>query len=431
MSRSVSRRIFLGGSASLMGAAAVKARPFRAAAQSDITLTYLNSSAGQEATLLALNEEYFEQTGVRIEVTTQALDYPQHLLAVVQAEQLTDLYYPGQTGSLDEHAPLVKAGWPLDLSSEMDAGWRESFLPELLEYVTYVSDNPQGVEPGIYSVPFDGTNWQILYNPAIWTEAGIDPSAPLESWSAFLEAAQQLTNVTPQAFGMNLAQPYGTAATFQTFATNFASVEELQSASLGETPWTDPVWAEVLGIYEGIRDAEILAPGAVTWEMPDCETAFFAQQTLASYFGFAISVPVGNRLDPEFTSYSAMVPPPVTAGTELRLAGGIGKSVAINSRSENVDAALEYVKWFTDVDQQIKYAAMLPTIPANPQALNSGELDPRVVPFADQISRILPPQVAFRPPVAEALNRGIQQLMNSETTADQILAAMQEAQEGS
>jgi hypothetical protein len=74
---------------------------------------------------------------------------------------------------------------------------------------------------------------------------------------------------------------------------------------------------------------------------------------------------------------------------------------------------------------------MLPTIPANPEALNSGSLDPRVVPFAEQIDKILPPEVGFRPPVAEALNRGIQQLMNSETTRDQILTAMQEAQEGS
>jgi multiple sugar transport system substrate-binding protein len=286
------------------------------------------------------------------------------------------------------------------------------------------------VEPGIYSVPFDGTNWQILYNPALWEEAGIDPAAPIDTWSAFLETAQRLKEVTPQPFAMNLAQPYGTAATFQTFATNFVSVEELVAASTGETPWTDPVWAEVLGIYEQIRDADILAPGSVTWNMPDCETAFFSQQTLASYFGFAISVPVGNRLNPEFTSYSAMVPPPVDAGTELRIAGGIGKSVAINSRSPRVEEALAYVKWFTAVDQQLQYAAGLPTIPANPEALDPELLDPRVVPFAEEIGRILPPEVAFRPPVAEALNRGIQQLMNEETTPDQVLTAMQEAQEG-
>jgi ABC-type glycerol-3-phosphate transport system substrate-binding protein len=126
-----------------------------------------------------------------------------------------------------------------------------------------------------------------------------------------------------------------------------------------------------------------------------------------------------------------MVPPPVDAGTELRIAGGIGKSVAINARSPRVEEALAYVKWFTSVDQQLQYAAGLPTIPANPEALDPESLDPRVVPFANEIGRILPPEVAFRPPVSEALNRGIQQLMNAETTPDQILTAMQEAQEGS
>jgi len=429
MSRSVSRRTFLVRTGALVGAAAAS-RSFKvAAAQSPVTLTYLNSSAGQEATLQALNAEYEAQTGVKIELTTQALDYPQKLLASVQANQMPDLYYPGQTGSLDEHAPYVKGGWPLNLQTEIDNGWAASFRPELLQYVTYGPDNPQATEPGIYSVPFDGNNWQILYNPRLWEEAEVDPAAPIETWSAFLDIAKKLKEVTAQPFGMNLAQPYGTTASFLTFATNFMTAEELVAACTGQTPWTDPAFTDVLAIYEEIRDAEILAPGAVSWEMPDCEKAFFSQQTLAAYFGFAISVPVGNRLDPEFKDFGALVPPPVTAGTELRLAGGIGKSVAINAKSPRAQEALSYVKWFTEQPQQLTYALGLPTIPSNP-AVDLAQLDPRVVPFANQIERILPPQAALRPPVEEALNKGIQQLMSNETTADKIQAAMQEAQAG-
>lgn len=427
MSKSLSRRTFVAGSGALIGAATVSRSSNAFVAQDPVTLTYLNSSAGQEATLKALNAEYESQTGVKIDLTTQALDYPQKLLASAQADQMPDLYYPGQTGSLDEHAPYVKGGWPLNLEDELNGGWSENFRPELLEYVTYVPDNPQDVEPGIYSVPFDGTDWQILYNPELWAEADIDPAAPIATWSDFLEIVKKLKDVTAQPFGMNLAQPYGTAASFTTFATNFLSVDELVAACSGDTPWTDPVFGDVLAIYEEIRDADILAPGSVSWEMPDCEKAFFSQQTLASYFGFAISVPVGNRLAPDFKDYGAILPPPVTAGTELRLAGGIGKSVAINAKSPRADEALKYLKWFTEKDQQLTYAQGLPTIPANP-AVESSALDPRVVPFADDMDKILPPQAALRTPVQEALNKGIQQLMNKEATADDVLAAMQKAQ---
>jgi ABC-type glycerol-3-phosphate transport system substrate-binding protein len=432
MASSVSRRSFLTGAGALVGAAAAS-RSFPAVAvakQSQVTLTYLNSSSGQEATLKALNADYEKETGVKIELTTQALDYPQKLLAAAQAGQMPDLYYPGQTGSLDEHAPYVKAGWPLNLQSELDKGWKEAFLPELLEYVTYKPDNPQGVEPGVYSVPFDGNDWQVLFNPEIWKKADVDPTAPIATWSDFLETAKKFKKATSQPFGMNLAQPYGTGASFQTFATSFVSVDDLTAACLGKTAWTDPVWKDVLGVFEAIRDADVLAPGAVSWEMPDCEKSFFAQETLASYFGFAISIPVGNRLAPDFKDFSAMVPPPPVAGKPVRLAGGIGKSVAINAKGDHVDEALRYVKWFTEKAQQIKYAQGLPTIPSNPAALDSSQLDPRVVPFANQIKNILPPQVAFRPPVEEALNKGIQQLMNKETTADKIQEAMQQAQAG-
>lgn len=427
MSNSLSRRTLIAGSSALAGTAAIFRASGASSVQDTVTLTYLNSSAGQEATLEALNAEYESETGVTIDLATVALDYPQRLLASAQADQMPDLYYPGQTGSLDEHAPYVTSGWPLNLQDELQGGWGDSFRPELLEYVTYGPDNPQDVEPGIYSIPFDGNNWQILYNPQLWEEADIDPNASVETWSDFLALAQQLKNVTAQPFGMNLAQPYGTTASFMTFATNFVSVDELLAAATGQSPWTDPAFGDVLALYEEIRDADILAPGSVTWEMPDCEQAFFSQQTLASYFGFAISVPVGNRLAPDFQDYSAMVPPPVSAGTELRLAGGIGKSVAINAQSPRAEEALEYLKWFTERDQQLTYARGLPTIPAN-NTIELSELDPRVVPFAEEMDRILPPQAALRPPVEEALNRGIQQLMNNEATVVNIQEAMQDAQ---
>jgi ABC-type glycerol-3-phosphate transport system substrate-binding protein len=101
--------------------------------------------------------------------------------------------------------------------------------------------------------------------------------------------------------------------------------------------------------------------------------------------------------------------------------------VAINAQSSRAEQALEYLKWFTEPDQQLTYARGLPTIPAN-ATIELSELDPRVVPFAEEMGRILPPQAALRPPVEEALNRGIQQLMNNEATADNIQEAMQEAQ---
>ncbi len=393
-----------------------------------MTLTYLNASSGQEQTLIKLNQLYEQQTGVHIELTTQALDYPQKLLAAAQANQMPDLYYPMQTGSLDDNAPLVKAGWPLNLQPEMDKGWKSSFQPELLAYTTYVDGNPQGVTPGIYSIPFDGNNWQILQNPDLWTKAGVDLSSPPKTWDEFINDAKALKKATPQAFAMNLAQGYGTTAFLQTFATNFMSVDDLIAYDEGKKPWTDAVWKQILGLYEQIRDANILAAGSVSWEMPELEKGFFSQQTLASYFGFAISVPVGNRLAPDFKTYKAILPPPITAGKDVRVYGGMGKSVAINAKGSHVDEALKYLHWFMDKDQQVKYAQLLPTIPANPAAQDPTLLDPRTVPFAAAMNKLLPPRAALRAPVEEAANKGAQQIINKEASVDQVLSAMQKAQ---
>jgi ABC-type glycerol-3-phosphate transport system substrate-binding protein len=391
------------------------------------SLTYLNASTGQEKTLLALNSAYKASTGVDIQVTTLALNYPQGLLSRAQAKAMPDLYYPGQTGLRSEHAPFVQAGWPLDLTSEMDAGWRSSFRPELLAYTTYPANNSFGVKPGIYSIPFDGNNWQFYANPELWHKAGQDPSAPPKDFDALLTTLKALKSATPQAFGMAFAQSYATNAFVQTYGSAFMTVDEMVATAQGHAPWNSPGWKSVLDLYVRLRDANVLAPGAVSAQTPDLEKGFFSQKQLACFFGFAIDLPVGEKQAPGWKDFTVFLPPPATAGAKMRIAGGMGKSVAVNSKGKNVDEAVKYLKWFMQPEQQLQYAIALPTIPANPN-VDVSKLDSRVKPFNDAMSLILPPEVDFAPPAADALNRGIQDIINGKSDPGTVLAAVDVAQ---
>lgn len=431
----ISRRSLLRVSTTLLGAGALSAAagcgsnsaPTAAAGKK---LTYLNSSNGQLKELLVLNAAYKAATGVDIAVTTDGSTYPQTLHARAQANSMPDLYYPGETGLLSEHAPYVKAGWAMDLTSEMDAGWRANFRPELLAYTTYTADNAFGVKPGIYSIPFDGSDWQFYALPALWEKAGLNPAAAPKDFDALLAAMKLLKKSTAQAFNMALSQSYVTDAFIQTYASTVMSVDEIVATCAGKAPWSTPAWTTVIDLFRQIRDANILAPGAINAQMPALEKAFFSQKALACFWGFTIDLPVAQKIAPGFKDFNVFMPPPLTAGKTVRVAGGMGKSVAVNAKSPNTAEAIKYLKWFMEPAQQQQYATALPAVPANP-SIKLTSLDPRVQPFAKALPTMLPPKVGFKAQVSDALNRGVQSLMNSGTDAGSILAAADKAQKSS
>ncbi|MFC7404373.1 ABC transporter substrate-binding protein [Georgenia alba] len=396
---------------------------------SDGAISYLNASTGQEPVLEELNARYRDEAAVRIRVETIAQDYDQALRARAQAREMPDLYYPTLGGTLNDHAPYVDGGWPLDLTDVMDDGWRDSFSPELLAYTTYAAENRWGVEPGIYSVPFDGNCWMMLCNHDLWRQADLDPEEPPATWDEFVSALRQLRNVTDQPFGMNPGQTYGPEAFALTFGSNLLGVDTVVATTAGEHPWTSAEWRTVLELLQELRDADVLAPGSTTWQMPDVEQAFFAQKNLATAFGFSSSIPVGQSLDAEFDGFGAFLPPPPTSA-EMRIQGGKSKSVAINARSPRVEEIVEYLRWFTAPEQQRHYARALPTIPVNPAVMSSpDDLDPRITPFAEHMDRIMPPEAALLTPVADALSRGVQQLLVGDNDAAGILTNVQAAQD--
>lgn len=393
-------------------------------------LTLLNASNGLKPELTALSEEYQKQTGVAIEITTDGSTYDQTLHARAESGQMPDLFYPTGAARLSDIAPYVKSGWTLDLTSEMNDGWKSSFKPELLEFCQYKKGNIFGVDPGTYLIPFDGSDWQFYVLPDVWKKAGLDPNSPPKTFDEFISNMKTLKKSTPEAFGMALSQSYVTEAYLQTYASTVMSADDIAATAQGKAPWSSKAWESVLDSLVQIRDADILAPGSINAQMPDMEKGFFSRKSLGCFWGFTIDIPVGQVLAPNWSDFTVFMPPPMNAGDDVKLAGGLGKCMSVNAKSENKDAALDFLKWFMEPTQQTAYGKAVPAIPANP-SVPSSDLDPRVVPFADALANILPPEVAFAAPVSDALNRGIQDLMNKSTDAKSILSAADDAQKQS
>ena len=123
-----------------------------------------------------LAQEYKQETG--IEVTIQLFapsdSYSQKIIAAAQANVLPDIY-----GILDKKsvvADFVKAGLVADLTPDMEAdggNWQNSLFDKALADKRFEAGNIYGVKPGIYGVPIDVTNEQMIYNKKLLAKAGI------------------------------------------------------------------------------------------------------------------------------------------------------------------------------------------------------------------------------------------------------------------
>ena len=164
-------------------------------------------------------QEYQKETGIEVNIQLFAPSdsYSQKIIAAAQANVLPDIY-----GILDKKsivADFIKAGLVTDLTDAMEADggkWKNSLFDKALADKRFDAGNIYGVKPGIYGVPIDVTNEQMLYNKKLLSKAGI--KAPPATFDEFIKDAQALRRVgiTPFVSG------WGELWLLDCFASNYA-----------------------------------------------------------------------------------------------------------------------------------------------------------------------------------------------------------------
>jgi len=189
--------------------------------------------------------------------------YSQKVIAAAQANVLPDIY-----GILDKKsvvADFIKAGLVVDLTGAMDAdggSWKNSFFDKALADKRFDAGNIYEVTPGIYGVPIDVTNEQMLYNKKLLSKAGI--KAPPASFDEFIKDSEALRRVgiTPFVSG------WGELWLLDCFASNYAfnimGKEKIFATYRGQVKYTDPDWIKVFNVFAQLRDKGVLIDGIVT-----------------------------------------------------------------------------------------------------------------------------------------------------------------------
>ncbi|HDP16281.1 MAG TPA: extracellular solute-binding protein, partial [Candidatus Omnitrophica bacterium] len=143
----------------------------------------------REEALLALAGKYEEEAGIKVnfELYAPSGAYTQKIKAAAQTSTLPDIF--GILGEKRDFASFIKAGHVYNLTNEMNndnSAWKNKLFTKALAVNEFREGNSFGVEPGIYGVPIDVMNIQMLYNKDLLKSAGWDKNDPPATWDDFL-----------------------------------------------------------------------------------------------------------------------------------------------------------------------------------------------------------------------------------------------------
>ena len=375
--------------------------------------------------LVKLAQKYEQQTGIKVnfELYAPSDAYSQKIVAAAQAKGLPDIF-----GILDKKeivASFIQSGFVADLTESFktnNGAWEKSMFPKALSVNRFEPGNVYKVNPGIYGVPLDVTNIQMLYNRNLLKKAGINQ--PPKNFEEFLKDAQALNKIGVAG----LVSGWGELWMVDCFASNYAfnilGEEKVMATYRGEVPYTDPDWIKVLNVFKQLHDSGALAEGIVTKSNKYAEQDFALERAAFSFNG-SWCVNVYHDMNPNL-DYGAMIPPQMNPNPPMKIWGGAGSSFVVNNISPRKAMAIDFLKWLSAKDQQAFLAIETRNLPANQEALSS---IPQILSeFANSMEHTTHPTIwkyNEAALVTEAFDKGIQSILIGEKTPEQVAQEVQ------
>jgi ABC-type glycerol-3-phosphate transport system substrate-binding protein len=376
-----------------------------------------------------LAKRYEQETGIKVKFDLYAPSdaYTQKVIASAQSKILPDIF-----GILDKKeifASFIESGFVADLTDEFlkdNSAWERSIFSKALDVNRFSEGNVHKIKPGIYGVPLDVTNIQMLYNKNLLKKAGI-AEAP-KTFDEFLKAAAALKRVGVSG----LVSGWGELWMIDCFASNYAfnimGEDKVMATYAGEVPYTDPDWVKVFGVFAHLRDAGVLAEGIVTKPNKYAEQDF-ALERAAFAFNGSWCVNVYKDMNAKL-EYAVMLPPSINPERPMRIWGGAGSSFVVHANSSRKDMAIAFLKWLTAKEQQAYLAIETKNLPSNKEALES--IPDVLADFAAVMDKTTHPTIwkyNEASLVTEKFNKGIQSIIIGEKTPEQVAKEVQEVKE--
>ncbi len=344
-----------------------------ASAQDKVTIKWwhITTAEAQAAVWQGLADDYMAQhPNVTIEITILENEaFKERLVTVMQAGDPPDLFQSWGGGVLWQYAD---AGLTRNIAPELEGEWKDSFSAQAaLELF--------GQDGEYYGVPWDWGAVGIWYNKDLFAAAGLDPEAPIATWTDFLAAVQALkdSGVTPIAIGQGDKWPGHFWWVY--LALRIGGSEAFLNAYNREGSFADEPFVQAGEKLQELVALEPFADGFLGRNYGDSQTQMVNQEAAMELMGqWAPGAYSGNNAELAAQLNLGFMPFPMVEGGAGDpgdvLGGGNGFAVGANAPDEAVD----FLKFITSAENERMLATsplgVVPTVAAAEDAITDPNL---------------------------------------------------------
>lgn len=250
----------------------------------------------------------------------------------------------------------------VDLSDMMSAD--SEFSED--DYVQAFFDQVKDGTGKVFGIPAYGTTQVLYYNIQAFEEAGVDPDS-IKTWQDLADAAAKIKAGGNFTYGWE--PMWGADNLIDAAFSNGGSIfsEDGKTVTINSEEWVE-VWE---AFRTWIHDDETMAihSGGQGWEYWYNTIDDVLANTAGGYTGSS-----GDQADLDFSVVAAMEQPAWKDGTESKpMAVALTLSAVSQSSEEEQQGAYDFMKYFTNVENQAKWSMSTGYVPVNLGVLDDAD----------------------------------------------------------
>lgn len=349
--------------------------------------------------------------------------YKDKIKTLTASQSLPDIYF---TWAGNYASQFYDNGLVLDLTSVIAPGteWGDTFAESALD--AYNDDGTY------YGVPFALDAKFMVYNEALFAEAGVEVPSDIEG---LIDTCTALSDagVTPMAFGNIDGWP---ALHYITQLNSYNVPADVMTADFDpETAaWDDPGYVQSLEQFGEILDTCTVTGSDANGSDYYTERDAFSRGEAAMFYvenlEFGATVPEGSQAEAD--GYGIFkLPSAADAAGDTGALTGAPDGFLINSESENAALAVDFMRFVTSEDN----AAALTALTGIPSPIegsltednSSAQLQDSIDVLQSASAMSIWLDTVTVPEVADAWLSGVQGFISGDKSADDVMAAVQAA----
>lgn len=388
-------------------------------------LVFWHYATDRKDILDSIVKDFEKQENVDVDVQLIGGDsFDSKVQSAVQGNDLPNVWmFSGGKSMLSDFA---KNGYIANL--EDYAKDFDKFNELALSQVSFTKDETFETKSGIYGVPLDMNNMQILYNKEMFKDAGLDPENPPKTWDEFIAAGKKLKTAGYIPF----TSGFGSWAQFQfteQYQFSYNTPEKLDQVRKGDLTFKEGQFDKVFDLVADMRDNGLFQKGIIGLDLPAAEAAFANNQAAMLYDGsWVINVIKGLAPDFDEANYGVMAPPQAKGTTQDTLiSGGVGAWLVASGKQSKEQIALseKFMQFLTNKENQIKYANESSNIPANTEALEGDSLSPLLADFYKGMEHVQPSISGYQPSeLSDTYGKVVQSIVGGDMTSEQAVTKL-------